>query len=99
MLQQTQVDRVAPKYREWTRRYPTVHALAKAPLARLRRQWRPLGYNGAARSAQGAGPDGGAGLRRAGARRRGRAPCSPGGGEVHGRRRPKHRLRAGRPGP
>ena len=31
MLQQTQVDRVMPKYEEWLRKYPTLHALAEAP--------------------------------------------------------------------
>ena len=45
MLQQTQVERVAPKYREFLQRYPTVQALAKAPTAQLRRVWYPLGYN------------------------------------------------------
>ncbi|MBI4597828.1 MAG: A/G-specific adenine glycosylase [Candidatus Omnitrophica bacterium] len=45
MLQQTQVDRVAPKYEEFLRRYPTLQALAKAKTAELRRVWYPLGYN------------------------------------------------------
>ena len=45
MLQQTQVDRVVPKYREFLQRYPTVEALAKARTAELRRVWYPLGYN------------------------------------------------------
>jgi len=45
MLQQTQVDRVVPKYREFLRRYPTVKALAAARMAELRRLWYPLGYN------------------------------------------------------
>ena len=45
MLQQTQVDRVVPKYREFLRRYPTIHALASAKTAELRRVWYPLGYN------------------------------------------------------
>ncbi len=45
MLQQTQVDRVAPKYREFLQRYPTVQALAQAPTPELRRVWHPLGYN------------------------------------------------------
>src|SRR6186713_1176381 len=31
MLQQTQVDRVLPKYHEWLERYPTLQALASAP--------------------------------------------------------------------
>ena len=45
MLQQTQVDRVVPKYREFLRRYPTLEALAQAETAQLRRVWYPLGYN------------------------------------------------------
>ena len=45
MLQQTQVDRVIPKYREFLRRYPSVKALAQARSAELRRVWYPLGYN------------------------------------------------------
>ena len=45
MLQQTQVDRVVPKYRQFLRRYPTVRALAQAKTAELRRLWYPLGYN------------------------------------------------------
>ena len=45
MLHQTQVDRVLPKYREWLAAYPTVEALATAPLAEVQRRWRPLGYN------------------------------------------------------
>ena len=45
MLHQTQVDRVAPKYEEFLTKYPTVHALAKAPLTTLKKTWYPLGYN------------------------------------------------------
>jgi A/G-specific adenine glycosylase len=45
MLQQTQVDRVVPKYREFLRRFPTVKHLAAAPVAEVRRLWYPLGYN------------------------------------------------------
>ena len=45
MLQQTQVERVVPKYREFLRRYPTLRALAAAGTAELRRVWYPLGYN------------------------------------------------------
>jgi len=45
MLQQTQVDRVLPKYREWLDKYPTFHALAAAPLADVTETWYPLGYN------------------------------------------------------
>ena len=45
MLQQTQVDRVVPKYQEFLQRYPTLAALAKAKTRELRRVWYPLGYN------------------------------------------------------
>ena len=45
MLQQTQVDRVMPKYREFLRRYPTLKALARAKRAELLKVWYPLGYN------------------------------------------------------
>ena len=45
MLQQTQVERVMPKYREFLRRYPTLEALAAAKTGELRRVWYPLGYN------------------------------------------------------
>jgi len=31
MLQQTQVDRVLPKYAEWLGKYPSMEVLAEAP--------------------------------------------------------------------
>jgi A/G-specific adenine glycosylase len=45
MLQQTQVDRVLPKYAEWLEKYPSLHALAAAPDHEVAETWRPLGYN------------------------------------------------------
>lgn len=45
MLQQTQVDRVLPKYREFLRQFPTVRALAAASLSDVLRAWQGLGYN------------------------------------------------------
>src|SRR3569832_2037668 len=45
MLQQTQVDRVVPKYHEWIEKYPTLGALAAAPEDEVSQAWRPLGYN------------------------------------------------------
>jgi A/G-specific adenine glycosylase len=45
MLQQTQVDRVLPKWRELLQAFPTFSALAAAPLADVIRRWAPLGYN------------------------------------------------------
>ena len=45
MLQQTQVDRVLPKYEEWLTRYPSLNALAAADEDDVSQTWRPLGYN------------------------------------------------------
>jgi A/G-specific adenine glycosylase len=45
MLQQTQVDRVLPKYLEWLEKYPSLTALASAPDKEVDAAWRPLGYN------------------------------------------------------
>jgi len=45
MLQQTQVDRVVPRYERWLGRWPTVDALAAAPPADAIREWQGLGYN------------------------------------------------------
>jgi A/G-specific adenine glycosylase len=45
MLQQTQVDRVLPKYHEWLEKYPSLEALASANVKDVTRTWRPLGYN------------------------------------------------------
>jgi A/G-specific adenine glycosylase len=45
MLQQTQVDRVLPKYHEWLDKYPSLRALAEAPADEVAETWRPLGYN------------------------------------------------------
>jgi len=45
MLQQTQVDRVVPRYLAWLERWPTVEALAGASPADVIRQWQGLGYN------------------------------------------------------
>ena len=45
MLQQTQVDRVLPKYEEWLTKYPSLGALAEAPVQDVTETWRPLGYN------------------------------------------------------
>jgi A/G-specific adenine glycosylase len=45
MLQQTQVERVVPRYLAWLQRWPTVEALAAAPAADAIREWQGLGYN------------------------------------------------------
>ena len=45
MAQQTQVDRVVPRWEEWLARWPTVEALAAASPADVIRAWQGLGYN------------------------------------------------------
>jgi A/G-specific adenine glycosylase len=45
MLQQTQVDRVVPRYLRWLERWPTPEALAAAPPAEAIVEWQGLGYN------------------------------------------------------
>ena len=45
MLQQTQVDRVVPRYAAWLERWPTVDELAAASAADVIREWQGLGYN------------------------------------------------------
>lgn len=45
MLQQTQAERVVPFFRAWMKRFPTVQALAKAPLKEVLLAWQGLGYN------------------------------------------------------
>jgi A/G-specific adenine glycosylase len=45
MLQQTQVQRVIPRYEAWLARWPTVEALAAASPADAIREWQGLGYN------------------------------------------------------
>src|SRR5512140_1675368 len=45
MLQQTQVDRVLPKYAEWLAKYPSMTVLAAAPEKEVATTWYPLGYN------------------------------------------------------
>ena len=48
MLQQTQVERVIPKYRAFLDAFPTLHALADAQPADVIRLWAGMGYNGRA---------------------------------------------------
>src|SRR5919198_510352 len=45
MLQQTQVERVVPRYLRWLERWPTAQALAAAERADVLREWQGLGYN------------------------------------------------------
>lgn len=45
MLQQTQVERVVPKYNAFLKAFPTVHALARARQSEVVTYWQGLGYN------------------------------------------------------
>jgi A/G-specific adenine glycosylase len=45
MLQQTQVERVIPRYLAWLERWPSAEALAAASPADVIREWQGLGYN------------------------------------------------------
>ena len=45
MLQQTQVERVLPKYQEFLRRFPSLADLAAAPTSDVIKAWAGLGYN------------------------------------------------------
>jgi A/G-specific adenine glycosylase len=45
MLQQTQVERVVPRYHAFLAAYPHLHDLAAAPTADVIRLWAGLGYN------------------------------------------------------
>jgi len=45
MLQQTQVERVIPRYLRWLERWPSAEALAAAPAGDVIREWQGLGYN------------------------------------------------------
>jgi A/G-specific adenine glycosylase len=45
MLQQTQVERIVPRYVSWLERWPTVQSLAAATPGDAIREWQGLGYN------------------------------------------------------
>ena len=45
MLQQTQAERVIPRYHDFLERFPTIQALADAPSSDVIRAWSGLGYN------------------------------------------------------
>ncbi len=45
MAQQTQMERVLPRWEQWLERWPTVESLAAAPAADVIREWQGLGYN------------------------------------------------------
>ncbi len=50
MLQQTQVTTVVPYYHRFLRKFPTVQALASAPMDAVLKQWEGLGYYARARN-------------------------------------------------
>jgi A/G-specific adenine glycosylase len=50
MLQQTQVATVLPYYERWMAQFPTVEALAAAPLDAVLKAWQGLGYYARARN-------------------------------------------------
>lgn len=52
MLQQTQVDRVIPKYEAWLEAFPDFFSLSKAPLSSVLKLWSGLGYNNRAKRLQ-----------------------------------------------
>jgi len=54
MLQQTQVDRVAPRYLSFLERFPDFVSLASATPSEVLREWQGLGYNRRALSLQAA---------------------------------------------
>src|SRR2546427_10276953 len=45
MLQQTQVERVVPRWHAWLAKWPTVEALAAASAGDVIVEWQGLGYN------------------------------------------------------
>lgn len=45
MLQQTQTDRVLPKYIQFLSNWPCLQDMADAPLANILQEWKGLGYN------------------------------------------------------
>lgn len=70
MLQQTRVETVRPYYARWLARFPTVEALADAPLDEVLKAWEGLGYYSRARNFHAA-------VRQVAARHEGRVPDEP----------------------
>ncbi|MBI4395287.1 MAG: A/G-specific adenine glycosylase, partial [Candidatus Omnitrophica bacterium] len=50
MLQQTQIKTVLPYYERWLKTFPTIQALAEAPLDQVLKVWEGLGYYTRARN-------------------------------------------------
>ena len=70
MLQQTQVDTVIPYYQRWLARFPSLAALAEAPLQDVLAAWEGLGYYSRARNLHRA-------AQQVAAERGGRLPATP----------------------
>ena len=49
MLQQTQVSVVIPYFERWMKRFPSIEALAAAPIEEVLKEWEGLGYYSRAR--------------------------------------------------
>lgn len=49
MAQQTRIDTMIPYYERWMKEYPTVEALANAPIEKVLKSWEGLGYYNRAR--------------------------------------------------
>ena len=50
MLQQTQVSVVIPYFKKWMELFPTISALAEAPIEKVIKAWEGLGYYSRARN-------------------------------------------------
>ncbi len=57
MLQQTQVERVIPKFNAWIKKWPNEEALAQAKIADVIAMWQGLGYNSRAKRLRDAAKD------------------------------------------
>ncbi len=57
MLQQTQVERVIPFYKNFLKKFPTARRLADAPLSDVLKSWQGLGYNRRAKMLHAAAKD------------------------------------------
>lgn len=49
MAQQTRIDSMIPYYKRWMQDYPTIEALANAPIEKVLKSWEGLGYYNRAR--------------------------------------------------
>lgn len=49
MAQQTRIETMLPYYENWMRDYPTIEALANAPIEKILKSWEGLGYYNRAR--------------------------------------------------